>query len=196
MSGQAVNPINADPATSQIEGFDTRLVPLVAALVLFGVGVALFICCLNCRRVRRMQRFLEEHPNALTLLREAQEGGPIPPMKTVALEVDLEIGESFVDWARVMPLSAEKNQDETPLTPPSKSMFKKSTPKEETEDEYVRITVLVALPSASGRRNPNVVLDACLADAEGTPLHTPHFQQELCGVNTTAFGILEKKIIG
>lgn len=62
------------------------------------------------------------------------------------------------------------------------------------EDEYVRITLLVALPSPAGRRGPSVVLDACYADAEGTPLHVPHFRQELGESPETAFGVLNQRV--
>jgi hypothetical protein len=46
-------------------------------------------------------------------------------------------------------------------------------PKQEGEAKYVRLTVLVALPSASRRRyrkDDGVILDATLADSRGRPL--------------------------
>lgn len=185
----ATNPVDTnDPVAGLIYGFDKRVAAIIASVLVFALVALCCICVRNHNRVRRMREFFLNNPHTLTLLRELREGPPKPTMKTVALEMDLEIGESFVDWANVMPLSAEKDltRNEEPKH--------KSNSKDVKEDEYVRITLLVALPSPSGRRNPSVVLDACYADADGTPLHVPHFRQELGGFPETAFGILERRV--
>lgn len=99
----ATNPIDTnDPVAGLISGFDPRVAAIIASVLVFCIVAFCCICCRSRLRVRRMRDFLLNNPHTLTLLRELHEGPPPPKMKEVVLEMDLEIGESFVNWGDVM----------------------------------------------------------------------------------------------
>lgn len=129
---------------------------------------------------------------------EAENGEERPRMKTVNVEIDLEVGcgmeKGEEGWRGVMPLTLEFHPDSLP--PPyndSKSPVPTQSPHE--EPKYVRLTVLVALPSASGRRHrrEDVVLDAMLADSQGRPLGGSGHVDVQHGLPEAAIGIYQER---
>jgi len=215
MSTSATSPSN-DPAG--LFAVNNKLVPIISTL--FGVIVVgtIGMCILGCIHRRKLQRLANDPVHIAMRMerdrvkKEFEKGPETPKMRTVNLEIDLEVGEPGQgtgrgrEWRTLAPLSLELSPGHPAPPPPYQGKAKAegaaaSTPSEGEEAKYVRLVVLVALPSESGRRlhhkDDDVILEATLADAQGRPIQSVDaLQQDYHGLPETTFGVYQEKYVG
>lgn len=87
---------------------NTKLVPIVSAFLALTVVAIVLWCALTSVHRRKLQRIAND-PRTIALAREAarlkeeaEKGPPTPMMKTVNVDIDLEIGEGPQEWRHVM----------------------------------------------------------------------------------------------
>ncbi|KAG8803597.1 hypothetical protein FRC17_006156, partial [Serendipita sp. 399] len=174
MSTSASAPSN-DSSAFMLFGIDTRLVPVIAALVGFFV-VAILLVVLLCFCHMRRQAALLRDPEYIAAMRQVellrlQKEGlqmPRPTMTTLFLDPIQSQGK---DWKDVVPLGVEASsaQDqESPSQTPSPN-----------SSEDVRVVMIVMLP------------DETRSTLGRAPAELPDSKQNL-GVET-AFGVIERK---
>ena len=105
MSTGASSPSQDQPG---LFALNTKLVPVVTsflALVVIAVSLWCVLTAVHRRKLRRIAndpRTIAHARERARLQEELERGPPKPTMKTVNVEVDLEIGEGPGEWRHVM----------------------------------------------------------------------------------------------
>jgi len=182
-------------------GVDMRFIPIIAALVAFAVFTVLVSSIVvTIVHIRRLGIVLgaQQHETAIRRRRPLdpeEEYVPKPLLRTVDIDLDLEIGES---WSDLSPLSAEWSEParrgECP--PPYKSDA--SPPKYNArkdrieEDKYIRLTVLVALPNGRRRTKDDVIIEACVPTTRYPSESTA--VEDVLELPETTFGVANENV--
>lgn len=159
-----------DPPRDDPPGLDIKMVYVTSAILTLVVGGMVLWCALRSAYLRNLRLLNDPRRIALArLMEEAERSRPIPEMKTVNIQVDLEMGEGAREWHHVMPLSLEHH----PTLPPPYNESMKPTDKNSKGANFVHLAVLVMLPSASRKQyRKNATFEAALANSKDRPPET------------------------
>lgn len=172
MSTSAGAPSQSQPGLFVL---NDKLVPVISAfLALVFIAIACW-CILASIKQRKLRRIAND-PRTLALARErarlkaeAEKGPPTPIIMSVNIPMDLKWGEQgHGDWCHVMPLGLEF-QRHHPVLPPVYSEPVHPTEKDLVDAKFVRLTILVALPSELRKqyRKNDALPEATLQESQG-----------------------------